>query len=89
MTNQPLFNIELDHVSLDEWYPMTRITDPVTENLISEVMQRDEEAEYFKGKRREKRCIPGDPHNHHKKYWDPFSIWEKKNADGKGSGSYE
>ena len=32
--NQPLFNIELDHVILDELHLMMRVTDRLTENFL-------------------------------------------------------
>ena len=44
----PLFNIELDHVVLDELYLMMRITDRLTENIITEVMERDSKADFLK-----------------------------------------
>ena len=44
----PLFNIELDHVVLDELYLMMRITDRLTENIITEVMERDSKADLLK-----------------------------------------
>ena len=43
--NKPLFNIEFDHVILDELHLMMRITDRLTENLITEVMERDSKAD--------------------------------------------
>ncbi|KAJ7369993.1 hypothetical protein OS493_034939 [Desmophyllum pertusum] len=48
--NQPLFNIELDHVILDELHLMMRVTDRLTENLIVEVMERDSNADVAKGR---------------------------------------
>ena len=44
----PLINIELDHVVLDELYLMMRITDRLTENIITEVMERDSKADFLK-----------------------------------------
>ena len=37
----PPFDIELDHVVLEELHLMMRITDRLTENIITEVMERD------------------------------------------------
>lgn len=44
----PLFDIELDHVVLDEIHLMRRITDRLTENIITEVMERDGKADFLK-----------------------------------------
>jgi len=38
--NKPLFNMELDHVILDELDLMMRITDRLTENLMTKVVER-------------------------------------------------
>ena len=35
------FDTELDHVVLEELHLMMRITDRLTENIITEVMERD------------------------------------------------
>ena len=87
--HQPLFNIELDHVILDELHLMMRVTDRLTENLITEVMERDGEADLSKGKGEKKGIYLETLINTIKNIGISFSIWEKKNADGKGSGSYE
>ena len=50
----PLFNIELDHVVLDELYLMMRITDRLTENIITEVMERDSKADFLKKRGKDK-----------------------------------
>lgn len=44
--NKPLFDIELDHVILDELHLMMRVTDRLTENLIKEVMERDSKHDF-------------------------------------------
>lgn len=87
--NKPLFNIDLDHVILDELHLMIRVTDRLTENIITEVMERDGEADMSK-KRGEKKGIYLEALvSTINKIGIPFSIWEKKNADGRGSGTYE
>ena len=85
----PLFDIELDHVVLDELHLMMRITDRLTENIITEVMERDSKADFLK-KRGEEKGV------HLKRLISiinnlgiTFSVWEKTNADGKGSGTYD
>ena len=87
--NQSLFNIELDHVILDELHLMMRVTDRLTENLISEVMERDSQADISKGRGEKKGVYLDTLVNTIKAIGISFSNWEKKNADGKGSGSYD
>lgn len=85
----PLFNIQLDHIIPDELHLMLRITDRLTENLISEVMDRDGDNNFLKNKNQPQsgyldaliKLING--------LGIPFSMWEKANADGKGSGIYD
>ena len=48
--HQSLFNIEFDHVILDKLHLMMRVTDRLTENLITEVVERDGQADLSKGK---------------------------------------
>ena len=44
----PLFNIELDHIVLDELHLMLRITDRLLENLVIEVMEHDSHNDFLK-----------------------------------------
>ena len=44
----PPFDTELDHVVLEELHLMMRITDRLTENIITEVMERDSKADFLK-----------------------------------------
>lgn len=44
----PWFDIELDHVGLDELHLMMRITARLTENIITEVMDKDSKADFLK-----------------------------------------
>ena len=87
--HQPLFNIELEHVILDELHLMMRVMDRLTENLITEVMDRDGQVDLSKGKGEEKGIYLETLITTIKNLGISFSIWEKKNADGKGSGGYE
>lgn len=88
--NKSLFDIELDHIILDELHLMLRVTDRLTENLIQEVMDKDgkENVNNHKGKKHEgvhlKKLIKAI-----NDLGMTFAIWEKKNADGKGSGSHD
>ena len=48
----PPFDTELDHVVLEELHLMMRITDRLTENIITEVMERDSYADLLKKRER-------------------------------------
>ena len=87
--DKPLFSIELDHLILDELHLMMRVTDPFTENLITEVMERDSNVDINKGRGEKKGFYLDFLVSTLNKIESLFSIWEKKNADGKGSGAYE
>lgn len=50
----PLFNIELDHIVLDELHLMLRITDTQLENLVMEVMDHDSHNDVTKSNREPK-----------------------------------
>ena len=85
----PLFNIELDHVVLDELYLMMRITDRLTENIITEVMERDSKADFLKKRGEDKGIYFKRLISVINDLGITFLVWEKTNADGKGSGSYD
>lgn len=86
--NEPLLNIEVDHIIVDELHLLLRVTDVLMANLITEVMEWDKEDEFDKK--------GGAENVHLEKLIDTirscgvsFEVWEKKNADGKGSGTYD
>ncbi|XP_028418693.1 uncharacterized protein LOC114544180 [Dendronephthya gigantea] len=87
--NPPLLDIELDHVILDELHLLLRITDRLTENIINEVMQRDSKADFTKKSGEEKGIYLKRLVSVINELGITFAIWEKRNADGKGSGSYD
>ncbi|XP_022808035.1 uncharacterized protein LOC111345047 [Stylophora pistillata] len=89
--HQPLLNIPLDHIILDELHLMLRVTDVLISNLIEDVMQWDEKDNFLS----EKKSTSSE-----QKHLDnliqgirscgvSFSVWEKRNADGKGSGTWD
>ena len=87
--HQPLLNLPVDHIILDELHLMLRITDILINNLISDAMQWDEKDDI-----RKTRNVPKGEHL--KRLLDTirscgvsFSVWEKINADGKGSGTWD
>lgn len=86
--HKPLFNIELDHVILGELHLMMRVAGCLTENLITEVKERDCN-NINKGRLENKGIYLESLVTTINKLGIPFSLWAKKNADGKGSGAYE
>ena len=49
---QPLLNIPLDHIMLDELHLMLRITDVLIGNLVEDVKQRDDKQSFVTGKKK-------------------------------------
>ena len=87
--NRPLLEIDLDHVILDELHLMMRITDRLTENLIREVMERDSKHDQNAVRGQEKGVYLKRLVTSINGLGISFSIWEKNNADGKGSAIYD
>ena len=90
--NPPLLNIPLDHIVLDELHLLLRITDILMTNLIEDAMERDDKESILLTQRREKL----ERGKHLRKLAETinscgvtFNVWEKKNADGKGSGTMD
>ncbi|KXJ10506.1 hypothetical protein AC249_AIPGENE18777 [Exaiptasia diaphana] len=84
-----LLNISIENIVIDELHLMLRVTDKLTKNLVEEALSRDA-----------KDNLDKPPSKHTMKHLDDiqkaicscgvsFSIWEKKNADGKPSGLYD
>jgi len=87
--HKPLLVIPLDHIILDELHLMLRITDILIEKLIEDAMQWDDKESSSSTK---KRSV--EKSEHVQKLTEAinncgvsFSIWEKRNADGEGSGT--
>ncbi|XP_048580720.1 uncharacterized protein LOC125561179 [Nematostella vectensis] len=83
--NPPLFEIELDHVILDELHMMLRITDRLTENLIIEVMEKDSKEDMHKPRGECKGIGLDKLIKAINDIGIKFNVWEKLNADGKSS----
>lgn len=88
--NEPLLMIGLDHVILDELHLLLRITDVLINNLVEDVLEWDKTVDVNKKKSDATRGA----HLQNliqtvRSCGVSFNIWEKNNADGKGSGSYE
>ena len=84
----PPFDTELDHVVLEELHLMMRITDRLTENIITEVMERDSKADFLK-EREDKGIYFKRLISVINDLGITFLLWEKTNADGKGSCLYD
>ena len=85
----PLLDIPLDHVVLDELHLLLRVTDVLTRNIMDEMIEWDDEDAL-----KNKVANPPPIGQHLQKAVKEinacgisFHVWEKKNADGKGSGT--
>ena len=79
---KPLVNLPLEQVVIDELHLMLRITDVLTDNLLQQTMWLDKQAK--------SKTLAG-PHTEMlvtaiSACGVSFSVWEKTNADGSGSG---
>ena len=87
---EPLLNIDLDHVIVDELHLLLRVMDVMLDNIITEVIDLDKSDDFEKSSK-EPRGI------HLKKLVSEirscsvgFDVWEIRNpADNKGTGKYE
>ncbi|XP_028516288.1 uncharacterized protein LOC114575505 [Exaiptasia diaphana] len=87
--HQPLLDIELDNIVIDELHLMLRVTDVLTKNLVTEAIEWDTKENLNKA--------PSQRTNTHLDQLKEvinscgvsFNVWEKKNGDGKGSGIYD
>ena len=86
---KPLLNIELDHIVVDELHLMLRVTDILTDNIITECLNWDKDDDLNRKK--------GEPQGLHLKKLIQvirscgisFDVWEQRKADGKVSGKYD
>lgn len=87
--NPPLLHIDLDHVVMDELHLLLRVMDILIKNLIMDAVEWDQKENW--GKRN------ADKTNDHLKHLIEtinscgisFAVWEKRNANGNGSGLYD
>ena len=87
--NIPLLNIDLDHVILDELHLLLRIMDVLIQNLVTEAVQWDQADNWNKRKKDQKNIHLDNLKSTIRSCGTSFEIWEKSNADGKGSGQYD
>lgn len=79
--HEPLININLTKVIPDELHLLLRITDRLLENIIDEVVHRDESQEFL-NPRGPKQVFLTKFVNSVNSLGISFSVWNKKNADG-------
>ncbi|XP_066016033.1 uncharacterized protein [Pocillopora verrucosa] len=87
--HEPLLHIELDHVVLDELHLLLRISDVLIENLVRDALDWDRSKNWDKRKCQQKNEHLQNLQAAIRSCGVSFDIWEKTNADGKGSGQYD
>ena len=85
----PLLEISTDHIILDELHMMMRVTDRLTENLIKEVLERDSKRNFNLAKNDTKNIYRDTLLKAINETGAVFTMWEKMNADGRSSGSFD
>ena len=87
--NQPLLNIPLDHIVVDELHLMLHVTDILVENLVHKCIEWDKDDDLDNKKEAAtglhlksliqviRSCVVS------------FDLWEQRNADGKASGKHD
>lgn len=83
--NPPLLNIELDHIIPDELHLLLRIIG----NLVADAVEWDRSDNWNKKKSERKNTHVIELTETIRACGISFDIWEKSNADGKGSGTYD
>ena len=87
--SDPLLNIPLHHIVLDELHLLLRVTDVLMSNLIEDAMEWDDKEDFLRKR--------GEPKGNHLRNLTQvinscgvtFSVWEKKDGDGKGTGKMD
>lgn len=85
----PLLEIPLENVVLDELHLMLRVTDKLTKNLVTEAISRDKKDNLHKAPRNRTATHLNSLVKAICSCGVSFSVWEKKNADGSGSGTHD
>lgn len=87
--NQPLLNIPLHHIVLDELHLLLRITDVLLANLIEDAMEWDDREDFLKRRGETKGVHLRNLTQVINSCGVTFSVWEKKDGDGKGTGKMD
>lgn len=85
----PLLNIPLNHVIADELHLLLRVTDRLLQNIIDEVLERDAVEDFNKASGQPKKAFLTKLVATINELGIPFSVWNKKNADGSASNIVE
>ena len=81
--NEPLINISLTNVIPDELHLLLRITDKLLQNVIDEVLERDAVDDFSKPRGQPKGIHLSNLVKTINSLGISFSIWNKRDADGK------
>lgn len=87
--NAPLLFIDLDHVILDELHLMLRVTDVLINNLLEDVLEWDKKDDLGKKKSQKRGVHLEEFIKTVRSCGVSFDVWEKQNADGRGSGTFD
>ena len=87
--DMPLLDVPLSNIVLDELHLLLRVTDILLTNLIEDAMELDDKMDFSKRK--------GEPKGVNLRKLSQlinscgvtFSVWEKRNEDGKGTGKMD
>ena len=82
----PHLDAPLGHIVLDELHLLLRITDILLFGIIGEAMELDDKDDYFKNKGEPKGVHLAMFIRHINTCGVTFTIWEKRNEDGKSTG---
>lgn len=86
---EPLLNIDLDHVVLDELHLLLRIMDVLIRDLILDAQEWDRREDRTKKRGEPKKLHIEKLQSTIRSCGIIFDIWEKTNADGKTAGEYD
>ena len=87
--HEPLLKVDLDHVVLDELHLLLHIMDVLINNLVRETVEWDKKENFNKRKANQNDTHLKNLQISIRSCGISFQIWEKTNADGKGSGMYD
>ena len=87
---EPLLNIDLDHVIVDELHLLLRVMDVMLNNIITEVTDWDKIEDFEKSSKEPQGIHLKKLLSEIRSYGVGFDVWELRNpADNKGIGKYE
>lgn len=87
--HEPLLKVDLDNVILDELHLLLHIMDVLINNLVRETVEWDKKENFNKRKANQNDTHLKNLQTSIRSCGISFQIWEKTNADGKGSGMYD